>query len=88
MHLDKKIDSSLFKKYNFNLLISYGYRFIIDKYVINHFGDRAINLHISYLPWIFFDPNLWSFVDDTLRVLVFILLIKELIQDQSFFKRK
>ena len=66
MHLDKKINSSLFKKYNFDFLISYGYRFIIDKYVINHFGDRAINLHISYLPWNRgADPNLWSFVDDT-----------------------
>jgi len=47
-------------------LISYGYRHIISEDVLNLFPKRAINLHISYLPWNRgADPNLWSFLEDT-----------------------
>ncbi len=49
------------------LIISYRYRFIIKKEVIN-LGIRIINLHISYLPWNKgADPNLWSFIDNTIK---------------------
>lgn len=49
-----------------DFVISYGYRHILKRPVLdNHYG-RAINLHISYLPWNRgADPNLWSFVDGT-----------------------
>ncbi len=51
---------------NYDFLISYGYRYIISKKIINQFKSKAINLHISYLPWNRgADPNLWSFIDDT-----------------------
>ena len=51
---------------NYDFLVSYGYRYIISKKVINQFKFMAINLHISYLPWNRgADPNLWSFIDDT-----------------------
>jgi methionyl-tRNA formyltransferase len=34
--------------------------------VLAPFGERAINLHISLLPWNRgADPNLWSFLEDT-----------------------
>jgi methionyl-tRNA formyltransferase len=47
-------------------LVSYGYRHIIKADVLERFPDRAVNLHISLLPWNRgADPNLWSFVDDT-----------------------
>ena len=47
-------------------LVSYGYRHILRSDVLALFPGRAINLHISYLPWNRgADPNLWSFVDDT-----------------------
>ena len=47
-------------------LISYGYRHIIRKSVLDAFQRRAINLHISYLPYNRgSDPNLWSFLEDT-----------------------
>lgn len=47
-------------------IISYGYRFIISKEIVDRFKNRAINLHISYLPWNKgADPNLWSFLEDT-----------------------
>lgn len=50
-----------------NFLISYGYRHILRKDVLDLFyPDRAINLHISYLPWNRgADPNFWSFAENT-----------------------
>lgn len=49
-----------------DFIISYGYRYIISKDIINRFENRIINLHISYLPWNRgADPNLWSFIEDT-----------------------
>lgn len=51
---------------NTDYLISYGYRYIIKKDVLNRFWGRAVNLHISLLPWNRgADPNLWSFLEDT-----------------------
>jgi methionyl-tRNA formyltransferase len=47
-------------------LISYGYRHILKKEVLDRFPQKAINLHISYLPWNRgADPNLWSFLEDS-----------------------
>ena len=49
-----------------DFIVSYGYRFIIGKPVLSEFRGRAINLHISYLPWNRgADPNFWSWLDDT-----------------------
>lgn len=49
-----------------DFLISYGYRHIIKPDILALFFQRAINLHISYLPWNRgSDPNLWSFLEDT-----------------------
>lgn len=51
---------------NIDFIISYGYRHIIKRALIEHFGDRAINLHCSLLPWNRgSDPNVWSFLEDT-----------------------
>lgn len=47
-------------------LVSFGYRHLIGKELLNRFPMKAINLHVSYLPWNRgADPNLWSFLDDT-----------------------
>tara|TARA_S200000501_G_scaffold272988_1_gene256723 strand:- start:576 stop:1109 length:534 start_codon:yes stop_codon:yes gene_type:complete len=60
----KKI--KLVKLINFEWIISYGYRHIIDEFSINHSMNPIINLHISYLP---FNrgahPNYWSFKENT-----------------------
>jgi len=49
-----------------DFIISYGYRYIIQTTIIQKFSGKAINLHISYLPWNKgADPNLWSFLEDT-----------------------
>ena len=48
-HENKKLSINLIKKYNF--IISYGYRNIIKKNIINNLKRPIINLHISYLPY-------------------------------------
>lgn len=47
-------------------IVSYNYRHVLPKDIIDLFKNRAVNLHISFLPWNRgADPNFWSFVDDT-----------------------
>lgn len=61
-HTDKKIDSTS----GYDLVISYGYRHIIKKQVIESSSTPIVNLHISYLPWNRgAHPNFWSFYDCT-----------------------
>lgn len=53
-------------KVNASFLISYGYRHILKKEIIEKLPGKSINLHISYLPWNRgADPNFWSFVENT-----------------------
>ena len=45
-------------------LVSYGYRHIIDAATLARY--RAVNLHVSYLPWNRgADPNFWAWRDGT-----------------------
>ncbi len=49
-----------------DFIITYAYRRKIEMDVIERFKGKAINLHISYLPYNRgADPNLWSFLEDT-----------------------
>jgi methionyl-tRNA formyltransferase len=49
-----------------DFLVSHGYRYIIPRGILDRFPRRAINLHISLLPWNRgADPNLWSFIENT-----------------------
>ncbi len=49
-----------------DFLVSYGYRHILKKDILDKFPNRAINIHISLLPWNRgADPNLWSFLENT-----------------------
>ena len=51
---------------NSDFIISYGYRHILKKDILDKFPYKAINFHISLLPWNKgTDPNLWSFLEDT-----------------------
>ena len=50
----------------YDFLVSYGYRHILRSDILEMFPNKAVNLHISYLPWNRgADPNLWSFIEDT-----------------------
>ena len=62
----EKITSDYLVKNNFDILVSYGYRYILKKDVLDLFPNSAINLHISYLPYNRgADPNFWSFIEET-----------------------
>lgn len=61
-HADEKIKSIE----GYQLVISYGYRYILGKEVIGESSVPIVNLHISYLPWNRgAHPNFWSFYDAT-----------------------
>lgn len=61
-----KITEEYILENGFNFLISYGYRFILRKEILDLFPNRAINMHISYLPYNRgADPNFWSFIEGT-----------------------
>tara|TARA_B100000963_G_C22237613_1_gene498575 strand:- start:28 stop:615 length:588 start_codon:yes stop_codon:yes gene_type:complete len=55
-----------FNKYDYDLVISFGYAYILSKEVIEKFACPILNLHMSYLP---FNrgahPNFWSHYDET-----------------------
>jgi methionyl-tRNA formyltransferase len=58
------LDSDFIQDIEF--IISYGYRHILKKELLDKFSAKAINVHISLLPWNRgADPNLWSFLEDT-----------------------
>ena len=60
------IDSEFVTGNGIDFVVSYRYRHIIGEAVLARVPDRAINLHISLLPWNRgADPNLWSFIDNT-----------------------
>ena len=62
----EKLSASWLKDNRFDFLVSYGYRHIISPEVLRLFPRRAVNLHISYLPWNRgADPNIWSFFEDS-----------------------
>lgn len=64
--LASPINVDYLKVNKIDFLVSYGYRHIIQKPVIEHMQGSIINLHISLLPWNRgADPNLWSFLEDT-----------------------
>jgi methionyl-tRNA formyltransferase len=49
-----------------DFIVSYGYRHIIKRDVLDNYKDKVINLHVSYLPWNRgADPNFWSFIENT-----------------------
>jgi methionyl-tRNA formyltransferase len=61
-HSDKPIQTTA----GYDLVISFGFRHIIEKKIIDNSIPPIINLHISYLPWNKgAHPNFWSFYDST-----------------------
>ena len=63
---EDKLDYNNIVESKYDYLISFGYRYIIGKDVLDYFKEKAVNLHISYLPWNRgSDPNLWSILQNT-----------------------
>lgn len=60
------LDTEWIRDEGIEFLVSYRYRHIIRRPILDLFPSRAVNLHVSLLPWNRgADPNLWSFLDDT-----------------------
>ena len=65
-YTEKKIDFDFILQSKPEMIISYNYRYIIIQEIIEFVKRRAINLHISYLPWNKGAyPNVWSFLEDS-----------------------
>lgn len=63
---DKKLDKEIITEMQPDMVISYNYRYIINKNIIDYMQGKIYNLHISYLPWNKgASPNIWSFIDNT-----------------------
>ena len=63
---EDQINLDFVKKNSIEFIISYGYKFFIEKDIIEFLKYKIINLHISFLP---FNrgmyPNLWSHIENT-----------------------
>lgn len=61
-----KVELEFLHSIQADFTVSYGYAFILSEEVLQLFPKKAINLHISYLPWNRgSDPDIWSLVDNT-----------------------
>lgn len=66
VHTEERFDASLIHEEQIEYLVSYGYQFLLGDDILSLLPQKAINLHISYLPWNRGrDPNFWSFFDKT-----------------------
>lgn len=63
---DKKVNKDSFIFSNVDWIVSYGYMHIIPENILDMVQYRAVNLHVSLLPWnMGSDSNLWSFIKNT-----------------------
>lgn len=66
IYREDKVTTDDVKKVSPDFIISYNYKYIISKEIIDCVRGRAVNLHISLLPWNRGShPNVWSFLGDT-----------------------
>lgn len=64
----ENLEAKWCKTQQFDLTISYTYRYILNGEILSALGNNVVNIHNSYLPWNRgADPNIWSIVDDTPR---------------------
>lgn len=63
---DRPISAVEMQEWRPDFMLSYGYRFVLSPHVLDYVEGRAINVHISLLPWNRgADPNLWSWLTNT-----------------------
>lgn len=64
--IENKIDLQMIKDLQPSFIISFNYRYIIKKDVLDYMQGKVINLHTSYLPYNRgSSPNFFSFLEDT-----------------------
>ncbi|HEY5123718.1 MAG TPA: formyltransferase family protein [Ignavibacteria bacterium] len=63
---NSKLDEEYVRAINPNLIISFNYKYLIRKNILNLYPHKFINFHIAYLPFNRgANPNVWSFLDGT-----------------------
>ena len=66
IYREDKITADDVKELSPDFIISYNYKYIISKEIIDYVKGKAINLHISFLPYNRGShPNIWSFLEAT-----------------------
>ncbi len=64
----ERFDANWCLSQQFDLAVSYTYRYILNREQIEALNRNVVNLHNSYLPWNRgADPNIWSLIDGTPR---------------------
>lgn len=64
----EKLEEHWCKGQNFDLTVSYTYRYILERDILSALNQNVVNIHNSYLPWNRgADPNIWSIAEDTPR---------------------
>ncbi|MBL4715739.1 MAG: formyl transferase [Bacteroidia bacterium] len=62
----EKITAEFLDLHQPDFMVSYGYPFIIEEWVLKQYPNKIINLHRSYLPWNRgAEPVIWSFLENT-----------------------
>jgi len=60
------IDLAYCRASSVDWIVSYGYRHMLRSPLLAEYRRRAVNLHVSYLPWNRgADPNFWAWFDGT-----------------------
>lgn len=60
------LDVDFIRNHSVELVVSFGYRHIVTPDVLTALQHRALNIHISHLPWNRgSDPNFWSWLTNT-----------------------
>lgn len=84
-----KIDIDFLQASKPDKIISYTYRHIIKKDIIDFMPSSILNLHISYLPWNRgANPNFWSFVDNTPKGVTIHEINEKLDQGRILFQKQ
>ncbi len=73
----------------FKILISFNYKYKIEKKIIKLFNGQCFNCHISYLPFnAGADPNFWSFKNNTKKGITIHLLNEKIDKGPIIFQKR
>lgn len=62
------LDAQWCREQKFDLTVSYTYRYILSREILDALHQNAVNIHNAYLPWNRgADPNIWSILENTPR---------------------
>lgn len=68
IYCTEKLKAEWCREQKFDLAVSYTYRYILSKEILDALNNNAVNIHNSFLPFNRgADPNIWSFIDGTPR---------------------